>query len=629
MVPKTCHILLVEDSGIHAELIREALLSWKADLCIDTVTSVAGARAYLADNVPDLALIDFMLPDGRGTELLSLEDKKDDFPAVLLTASGDEQTAVEAMKSGALDYLVKGADTLCALPRIVERTLREWRNIVRRRKAEQALRESEAKYRSLFEHMSEAVVVSRIVYDPQGNPVDWLVKDINPVYEEIFGIRREEAVGRRASALYGAALDITPVIKTYAEVAETGKPAQLEIFYPITRKHLLISAFSLGGGEYAVLARDVTARRLMEEDLRRLLAELEATLNAIADAVIIYDPVGRIRHMNPAAERMFDYSSEDRTKPIEDRVSHLRIETPEGRPFPLEDVVRRVVAGESMQGVIAVLRQEGGRETWLSNSAAPVYAEDGQRLGAVGTSTDITALHELQKERDLFLHTISHDLRIPLTVIQGYAQVLLGLSGREDSGEQIQPVCTEILKGTRKMSRMIEDLVKTARLEGGKIVPEKTAVEMGSFLRQLARGHAGVIDRDRLQTDVPEGLPPVPADPHLLERIMVNLVTNAQKYSPPESPVRLRVREGDGEIVISVSDSGQGIEPKDQPHIFERFYRPEGSRHRDSVGLGLYITRKLVECHGGRIWVESEPGKGSIFFFTLPVSGSVPHTSEK
>jgi signal transduction histidine kinase len=89
------------------------------------------------------------------------------------------------------------------------------------------------------------------------------------------------------------------------------------------------------------------------------------------------------------------------------------------------------------------------------------------------------------------------------------------------------------------------------------------------------------------------------------------------------------VRAKDGEIVVSVSDSGQGISPKDQPHIFERFHRPEGHRQRDSVGLGLYITRKLVESHGGRIWVESQPDKGSTFFFTLPASGAVLFPAKK
>jgi signal transduction histidine kinase len=171
---------------------------------------------------------------------------------------------------------------------------------------------------------------------------------------------------------------------------------------------------------------------------------------------------------------------------------------------------------------------------------------------------------------------------------------------------------------------MIEDLVETARLEGGPLTLEKEGVNVAVFFRHLAASHAGVIDEERLRIDTAENLPEVPVDRHRLERILVNLLTNAQKYSPPESPVRLRAQPGEGEILLSVSDCGQGIAPEDQSHIFERFYRPEGSRRSDSVGLGLYITRMLVEAHGGRIWVESQPGKGTIFFFTLPVgSGDV------
>jgi len=109
------------------------------------------------------------------------------------------------------------------------------------------------------------------------------------------------------------------------------------------------------------------------------------------------------------------------------------------------------------------------------------------------------------------------------------------------------------------------------------------------------------------------------ADPDLLERILLNLLTNAMKYSPAESPVRLEARRQDGAIEISVIDRGQGIAPEDQPRLFERFCRPKGARRADSVGLGLYITRKLVEVQGGCIGVESTPGEGSTFSFTLPL----------
>jgi PAS domain S-box-containing protein len=633
MVPKTYKILLVEDSEVHAELIRESLLSWKAGLRLDVVTSLAAARAYLADHAPDFALIDFMLPDGKGTDLLSLERKKGEFPAVLLTASGDEQTAVEAMKSGALDYLVKDAATLSELPRIVERTLREWSNIVSRRQAEEALRRSEEKYRRLFANMREAVAVDRVIYDENGRVADWVVTDLNPAYEKVFGINRQTAIGQRASALYSSFLDLEPLLQTVTRVIETGRSEQLEYFYPLSLKHILVSFFTMGDGYFATLTRDMTERRRMEEELRRLLAEQEATLNAIADAVIIYDSDGRIRHMNPAAERLFGYSPEDRLMPIAERISRFKIETPDGRPFPLEDLLRRAVAGERIKEAVLAFRRSEGREVWLSCSAAPFYTEDGQRVGVVGTYTDITSLHELQKERDLYLHTISHDLRTPLTVVQGYGQLLREALEKERAGASLGMMCDEVLKGTQRMKRMIDALVDLARLEGGQVEPKASTLLLGSFVQQLVvrlerLRLKGVLDTGRLTIDIPPSLPPVLADPDLLERILLNLLTNAMKYSAPETPVTLEARRNKGEVEIAVIDQGEGIARKDQPHIFERFYRPGEHRREDSVGLGLYITRKLVEVHGGRIWVESDPGRGSTFFFTLPVSGLAASAKE-
>jgi signal transduction histidine kinase len=246
-------------------------------------------------------------------------------------------------------------------------------------------------------------------------------------------------------------------------------------------------------------------------------------------------------------------------------------------------------------------------------------------LGAVATFSDITAMRELQQEREVFLHTVSHDLRTPLTVIQGYAQLLRETLLREGCGESAGLMCDEVLKGAQRMSRMIEALVDVARLEGGQLVPKASALLLGSFVQQLLGRLQGVrlkgfLETGRLTAEIPANLSPVLADPDLLERILLNLLTNAMKYSPAESPVRLEARRKEGEIEISVIDRGEGIAPEDQSCIFERFCRPAGVRRSDSVGLGLYITRKLVEAQGGSIRVESTPGEGSTFSFTLPVA---------
>lgn len=611
-------ILLVEDSEMHAELIGEALRVWRDDIRLTVVCSLAEARAFLAEATPDLALIDLMLPDGRGMELLPADREQTTFPAVLMTGSGDQQTAVEAMKAGALDYLVKSGATLTDLPRIVERTLSLWSQIVRRRQAE-------GRYRRLFENMREAVAVDQLVFDAEGKPVDWLVTDVNSAYEEILTIPREQAVGRRASELYGSTLELGPILQVYAGVAETGNPAQLELYFPRSQKHLLVSVFALGDGQFATLSKDVTEAKRMEAERERLMAELEATINAIADAVIIYDPGGGIRHMNPAAERLFDYGKQVREQPLAERLSRLEVTTPDGQPFPLLETMQRVAAGEAMHGVLAVLRQPDGKAVWMSNSAAPICTPDGQRVGAVGTSTDVTALYTMQQEREMFLHTISHDLRSPLTVIQGYAQLLRDTLQREECGQSAGLMCDEVLKGAQRMNRMIEALVDMARLEGGQLLPKACPLPLGSCVQQLISRFQGArlkggLAPERLTIEIPADLPPVLADPDMLERILLNLLTNAMKYSPQESPVSLAASRTDGEALISVTDQGTGIAAADQPRLFERFYRPQGVRRADSVGLGLYITRMLVEAQGGRIRVESEPGKGSTFSFSIPLA---------
>jgi PAS domain S-box-containing protein len=537
---KACQILLVEDSEIHAELIRESLLSWQADLRLDIVVSVAAARVWLADHAPDLALIDFMLPDGRGTEILSLQGKGGDFPAVILTASDDQKTAVEAMKSGALDYLVKSPATLSELPRIIERTLREWDNIVSRREAEEALRERE-------EHLRLAVEAGGMgtwEWDIPNHEVRW-----DAAQRRLFGLpEKGENPSIQAVWQMFHPEDRERATELVRQAMETGELRhEFRIFLSDgTVRWIASSGRVHRDGEGRPLRMlginfDITERKRGEVERERLLAEREATLNAIADAVIIYDPDGRIRHMNPAAERMFDYSSEDRRMPVGERISHFRVETPGGRPFPLEDVMDRVAAGESIKGAVAVLRRDERQETWLSGSAAPINTGDGRQLGVVGTYTDITCLHELQKERDLYLHTISHDLRIPLTVIQGYGQLLREALEKGTAGASLGMMCDEVIKGAQRMKRMIDALVDVARLEGGQVSPNASALLLGTFARQLVLRLEGLRrkgdpDAGRLAVEIPADLPPVLADPDLLERILLNLLTNAMKYSPPQYP---------------------------------------------------------------------------------------------
>jgi signal transduction histidine kinase len=225
----------------------------------------------------------------------------------------------------------------------------------------------------------------------------------------------------------------------------------------------------------------------------------------------------------------------------------------------------------------------------------------------------IRRLRETTEQREDLLRAVSHDLRNPLQIVLLQGQRL----ERVSPGDPARRPAAAILAAARRMERMLRDLADVARSESGKLELTAEAVELRPFVDGCLEVAEGVLDRPRVENAVPASAPRVLADPDRLDRILVNLVGNALKYSQDRVIVSA---DGDGgEVRISVCDRGPGISPEDLPRIFERYYR--GQRHEgEGLGLGLFIVRTLVEAHGGRIWADSRPGEGSTFTFTLPVA---------
>ncbi len=351
--------------------------------------------------------------------------------------------------------------------------------------------------------------------------------------------------------------------------------------------------------------------------LSRSEAFLESIFTSMEDGLVLYRPDGGISRMNPRARQMLGYGEAEQDEPIHVRLARIRTLDVEGKPIAFERLpMVAALRGESSRGVPLALRFADGRNVWATAGAAPIRASDGTIVGAVLTLSDVTRLRELQEQREDLARTISHDLRTPLGVILAQAQLL----GRRNEGaDSVRKRSEAIVANAQRMAAMLNDLVESALLEAGKLRLELAPLDVVSMVRALSARLPAPFGGERIRLEAAEGLPAALADSNRLERVLVNLLTNALKYSAPASEVLVRVGADGGHVVLEIEDRGQGIAPEDLPHLFERYFRALGSSRLEGMGLGLYTARMLVEAHGGTIGVTSVPGQGSVFRVRLPV----------
>ena len=314
-------------------------------------------------------------------------------------------------------------------------------------------------------------------------------------------------------------------------------------------------------------------------------------------------------------------------------IMNLNPLTSEGRPVievirntKVLRLIRRALQGEeSLQDDITTgivqLRM-------FAMTAAPVSATvdnataalSAKPSGAVVVLHDVTELRRLERVRQDFVANVSHEFKTPLTAIQGFAETLLGGAIEDDKNNRR---FLEIIRDhAAQLARVTNDLLKLARIEAGKLevqfgpVNLVEVVEICADTTQLRAGRKGI----DFAAEIPPELAPVRGDARLLREVLQNLLDNAVQYTPSGGRVQVEAEEGKKEVTVTVADTGIGIPSTDQERIFERFYRVDAARSREEggTGLGLSIARHIVETLGGRLWVESEVGRGSRFSFTVP-----------
>jgi PAS domain S-box-containing protein len=303
-------------------------------------------------------------------------------------------------------------------------------------------------------------------------------------------------------------------------------------------------------------------------------------------------------------------------------------------PFYHEEDRKRVVAGryqflvkclnEGMQAPYEVeyrAKHKNGDDLWVMEEIYPSYSPAGIIESFVGKIADITGRKKLDQLKDEFIGLVSHELRTPLTVITGAVNTVL-TEGARLSPEEKHQLLQDAALETDSLTHLLGNLLELSRVQANRLLLHAEAVSVTRVIQDTVEEIKRQSSAHQFILDLPKTLPTVYADQLRLERILYNLLDNAVKYSPQGGEVRVFVKPREEHLVIGISDQGIGISLSDQAKLFGPFQRVEQSKLEGvkGLGLGLLVSRRLVEAHGGRIWLESEPGRGSTFFFTLPLS---------
>ena len=382
MEPALFRIIIVEDDAAHAEAIKRALKDSGMNAQVDVAVSIRDFRRYLAVSPPDIALVDMNLPDGRAIDVLTSPPEAGAFPVLVMTGHGDEQTAVEAMKAGAIDYIVKSPHAFVEMPRIVVRTLREWRLLIERRHAEKALQIKEQRYRHLFENMLEGFALCRMKY-VDGVPHDFIYLEVNGAFEQLTGLTN--VAGKKVSEVIPGVRESNPeLLEIYGRVASTGKPERFETYLPSLGIWFAISVYSPERDYFVSVFDNITERKKADV----ALSESEQNYRTLADS-------GQALIWATGTDKLCNYFNRAW---LEFTGRQLAQELGNGwaegvHPDDLQHGLDMYTAAFDRRDPFSVdyrLKRHDGEYRWLQNDGCPRYDSSGKFIGYIGYCLDIT-----------------------------------------------------------------------------------------------------------------------------------------------------------------------------------------------------------------------------------------------
>ena len=377
---------------------------------------------------------------------------------------------------------------------------------------------------------------------------------------------------------------------------------------------------------FASLAAVVISNARRFEGERRARADLEALVGTAPMSVMVFDAVsGTVTSVNREARRLLG-DLEVSAGSVEELMEAATIRLPGDQDAVADsDMFKRMLeSGEPVRDLEVTVEFEDGRGVALMVNATPIVGADDEVESVVVAAQDLTPLAEMERLRTEFLGMIGHELRSPLAAIKGSAATLVQEASSLDEAEMIQFL--RIIDGQAdKMRELLGDLIDMVRIESGTLAMNPAPTPLSLMVEEARDTFAGMGGRENIVIEVADDLPQVMADRKRVSQVFTNLLINATRHSHEGSAIRIEAARDGVYVAVSVIDSGQGLPAERIPHLFAKFYRPEGVSESRDLGLGLAICKGIVEAHGGRIWAQSDGlGLGSRFTFTLPISDTAP-----
>lgn len=391
--------------------------------------------------------------------------------------------------------------------------------------------------------------------------------------------------------------------------------------------HVVDDAFTAGRiNTLEVLASQMAIsieNALLYTRLQQQAGRLEAIVTSIADAVVVYDNEGRVILSNEAAEdlKVSELISSAEVNDDDELLPHTTLlgEEVVAHDSPL---IKALHGGEKATQTLKMKFNQGGKDLkYIQINAAPVKDDQGESIGTVAIVRDLTELIELDLLKDQFLRVAAHELKTPIAIIKGYTQILKRqIRGVEGGLKKVGPILEKIVRGSDRLSELVNALFDVSLLQLGKLNIKRDELDLVDIVRESVQGLEAITIGRAIHLKL-IATAPIRGDWVRLNQVINNLLSNAVKYSPEDKDLEVEVFLDGDQVVVAVKDQGVGIEKSKQSHIFEHFYQAHIDTSHDfgGLGVGLFIAREIIRNLDGDIWLDSEEGKGSIFYFSLPL----------